>query len=111
MNQSRGRGTRYPSAERTRLLKAAHRHRAEGWSWARIGAALGLPGETLRWWSQRDTRADDRPARKVGSMVPITIVPATERSEATLTLVAPSGWRIEGLSVAVALDVLRRLGC
>jgi transposase len=112
MVESRGRGTRYPSAERTRLLRIARRRRAQGWSWSRIGDALGLPGETLRWWSQRRAKTGAVPAARGGAMVPVTIVPGPERNEAMpLALITPSGWRIEGLSLAAALELYRRLGC
>lgn len=108
---SRNRGRRYARAERARLLEKARAHRAEGWSWARIGEALGLSGEQLRRWSAHAPRNCTPPPQgpKVGAVVPVTIVPTPELREAPVTLVAPSGWRIEGISVNAAVDLLRRL--
>lgn len=112
MAESRGGGTRYPSAERARLLRIAHRRRAEGWSWSRIGDSLGLPGGTLRWWSQRRVKAGSSSSPGTGALVPVTVISSDEvKQPGSVTLVAPSGWRLEGLSASAALELLGRVGC
>jgi transposase-like protein len=75
--------------------------RAAGITVAAIAAELGLaPGTVLKWSAQsRATRA----------LVPVEIV--TDRSsERVLSVVSPSGFRVEGLSLLEAAALLRALG-
>jgi hypothetical protein len=44
-------------------------------------------------------------------MVPVALADTPQRLVQPLTLVAPSGLRIEGLAIGEAVDLLRRLAC
>jgi DNA invertase Pin-like site-specific DNA recombinase len=89
-----GRGKRYGSKVKARVVEHARRRRAAGASWARIGEELGLKFETVRRWCGH------------GGMRRVEVV----AEGGGLALVAPSGLRLEGLTVADAIAVLRALG-
>jgi hypothetical protein len=75
--------------------------RAESASWARIAEELGLQYETVRRWCLD--------ANAVGSraILPVEVVADVKGS---LAVVAPSGVRIEGVTLADAIAVLRAIG-
>ena len=100
-----GRGARYPAELRIRLTAFARRLRANGWSWGRIGSSVGLPGETLRLWLERDARRQPRLVRVAVMPPPPPSVPPT------FSLVSPTGWRVEGLSLGSVVELIRGLAC
>ena len=63
-----------------------------------IGKFFGIPHETVRRFCGADTTT---------ALVPVEIV--DEPARAGLTLVSPEGYRIEGLGVGDAAEILRRL--
>lgn len=75
------------------------KRRAEGMIVTEIASELGLaPGTVLKWSARSSARA----------LVPVEIV--AERSSArTVSVVSPSGFRIEGLSLLEAEALLRSL--
>ena len=79
--------------------------RRTGESWQAIGAALGIPHETVRRaaGAPGDTGSDEG-----GGFVPVEIA---ERCAAptSLVLIAPSGYRLEGLDLDCSAELLRRL--
>lgn len=95
----RGPGRRYPPELRARLVAWADAERRRGRDWGAIAEALGVPVLTVRRWC-----APPRP-----EAVPVVVRGGP--TEDLVSLVAPSGWRIEGLSLASALDLLRRTPC
>jgi hypothetical protein len=72
--------------------------RAEGRTVAMLAAELGVAAGTVLRWSNGSERA----------IVPVHVVP--DENAATVTVVSPSGFRIEGLSLVEAVRVLRELG-
>jgi len=95
----RGPGRRYPHALRARLMAWADAERRKGQQWVAISDRLGIPCATLQRWC-----AGSEPA----------FVPVVVREEPTpdlVSVVAPSGWRLEGLSLSRALELLGRTGC
>jgi len=94
----RGRTTRIPDAVRAPVLAYTRRQRAAGHSWARIAHAVGLSVGSLKNWSRLPA-----PAR---TLVPVAVaMPA-----ATLVVVSPGGYRVEGLDLPTASALLRALG-
>lgn len=105
----RGKGRRFSAELRTMMVRAALGLRAKGRSWPAIGGAMGVPGETAR---RLCIAAGAVKPRRRGGFTQVTIAEdggAVTRSSATLVLVCPSGYRVEGLDAAAAVDLLRRL--
>lgn len=92
-----GHGRRYSTAFQARIADITTRLRSAGMGWQRIGEVLGIPHETVR-----------RFARATGIRAFRPVVVETEPSPAGV-LVAPSGHRVEGLSVADLATLLRHL--
>ncbi len=97
------RGRCFPANLRRRAAAWLAERRAEGVTVDELAAELGLaPGTVLRW----STGAEKRGTR---ALVPVEIVP--ERTAArTVSVVSPSGFRVEGLSLVEAAALLRALG-
>ena len=78
---------------------------------------LGVSEPTLQAWRRGQTPGSK--ARRAGErnvpLVPVVVQPrkaeASVQSPASLTVVTPQGWRVEGLGVESAADLLRRLAC
>ena len=105
----RGRGHWYPDALRERAAAWARGRRDVGATWREISAAVGLPAETLRRWTSTTAR-DASPA-----LVPIEIVSEPEAEnrgteDRGVRIITPSGHRIEGLTTADAIAIVRVLG-
>jgi hypothetical protein len=74
--------------------------RATGRSTSELASALGVaPGTVIRWSSSKSSRA----------MVRVRVVPAPDPVR-TVRVVSPSGFWIDGVTVAEAVAVLRELG-
>jgi predicted transcriptional regulator len=105
----RGRGLWYPDALRERAAAWARARREVGATWREISATVGLPAETLRRWTSAAAR-DARPA-----LVPIEIVREPEAedhgvADRDVRIMTPGGLRIEGLTTADAIAIVRVLG-
>ena len=98
----RGRGRRIPAALRARIIAWTAPRRARGAEWRALARALGVHAETLTHW----LAAAPAPAPAV-PLRPVAVTDAPAR--AALTLVAPSGLRVEGATVADAIAILRGL--
>ncbi len=103
---TRGRGRRYPAVVRQRIQAWVAAQLEGGARWDEVSRELGIPVATLQRWTT------PRPAPGV-ALRPVDIVDAldasTGRVARTLTIVAPSGLRIEGVTVADAIALLRGL--
>lgn len=98
--QGRGRW-RTPPALRDEIVVWARKQQAAGQGLGSIAAAIGLGESTLgKWLAPGDGRGELRPVR-------VSADAAGGRS--SLVVVTPEGYRLEGLSLDEAVDVLRRL--
>ena len=99
----RYRGARVPAMLRAALAAYACDERATGASCDAIAARLGVSAESIRRWAQRP------PGRDGGGdgLVPVHVVAETG---GPLTVWSPTGYRVEGLSIAATAELLRRLG-
>ena len=98
----RGRGQRYPSSLKERAIVLARKQRVAGATWMEIGVAIGLHQETMRCWCNETGETKTKPMRRVEIVA--------DESEKTVSVVAPSGFRIDGLTLADALTLLEKLG-
>ena len=88
---------RYPAQLREQVACWVAKRRSAGEWWCDVSRALGVPVLTLRRWASRRDSATVVP-------VEVDLPPA-----GTVTLVAPSGLRIEDVSVADAIAILQAL--
>lgn len=96
---SSGRGTRYPRRLRTKVAQVAREALAGGSPLSETSRRLGVAaGSVERWLAEEPLRAF-RPVE----------VAATASRRWGLTLVSPSGYRIEGLEPAEVEELLARL--
>ena len=104
---SRGRTQRIPDSVREAVLAYAHAERRRGIPWHEIGREVGLSASVLQvWTSGRRSVATD------GRLLPVCVTPAKTRAAVgkdDLVLVAPGGYRLEGLTLADAVTALRAL--
>lgn len=98
------RAARYSREFRAEVVTVARKRRAEGLAVARIARELGLGTQTLTRWLRRSPRPTLRPIRVVAE--PPSLVPVATTS---LVLVAPGGFRVEGLDTDTVVRVLRSL--
>ncbi len=93
---------RCPSPLRAEVIEYSKARQHEGVAVIRIARELGVSGSGLARWLQVGS----------GKLQRVRIQPpAPVTATALLTLVTPGGYRLEGLSIASAADVIRRLGC
>jgi hypothetical protein len=81
-------------------VAGADRQRAAGAWWCHVARSLGIPEQTLVRWSA--PRAADGIA-----VVPVDLVDTPPAG--TVTLVSPTGLRVEGVAIADAIAILRGL--
>ena len=98
------RSVRYPLPLRREILDFARRRGAAGDRLKEIAQDLGLPWQTLHRWLERSPRRRFRPV----AVVAIPPAPAALRS--SVSIVTPQGFRVEGLDLESAADLLKRLG-
>ncbi len=94
---------RLPREVRDEVCRYAVRRRKAGAAWARIARETGLDVRKLQRWNTRARRTASVPVLR-----PVEVLPEAEPS-VVLTLIAPSGVRIEGLGVQEAAQLLRLL--
>ena len=99
-----GRGRRYPQELRRRVVAWASRKHRAGASWQEIKKELGLQWDSVRRWCQLETKS--MPTR---ALVPVRVVP-TLAAERLVSVSSPGGFRIEGLTLDEAAELLRALG-
>ncbi|WP_206524442.1 hypothetical protein, partial [Lujinxingia sediminis] len=92
---------RYPRAFKDDAVELVSELSEQGWTQQAIGEALEIPWVTLNRWRDAATPGEEQ----AENFRPVTLSePKTQPA-----LVSPSGWRIEGLSVAQLIEVARRL--
>ena len=98
----RGRGRRIPAALRARVIAWAAARRTHGAGWRALARELGVSAGTLKHWLAPRVEPTHAVALRP---VAVTDEPARQ----PLTLVAPSGLRIEGATIADVIAILRGL--
>ena len=98
---------RYPQAFRDKAVELVCELRAEGWTQASISEGFEIPWATLGRWCDDATSGDE--AKKMPEGFRPVEVLADSHESSRVALVAPSGWRIEGLTVAEAVEAVGRL--
>lgn len=91
---------RCPPVLRKKVVEFAEQGRREGVAVSRLADEVGLSVSGLRRWLDKG-RARLRPVR----------VHEVSPEGASLVLVTPGGYRLEGLDASSAADLLRRLAC
>lgn len=89
---------RYPAKLRARITAWVIARRERGEWWTEISEAIGLPTQTIARWvdASRATSAE---------MKAVDVIDAPPIG--TVTLVVPTGLRIEGVSIDAAIAILR----
>jgi transposase-like protein len=99
----RTRGARIPDELRAEVIRYATERRRNGDGVRRIARALGVAAESVRRWTTPSTKGRTR------ALVPIVVRADDDAPAGTLTLTAPDGYRVDGLTVASAAALLRAL--
>jgi len=102
----RGRGRRYPASLRERVARWAGARRRSGAKWGELSDELRISAETLRQWLALA-------ASNEAGLVPVEVVAeaaAGDPASGALRLVTRVGHRIEGLSIADVIELVRVLG-
>ncbi len=90
-----------PLALRAAIATYARDERAAGASCGTIAERLGVSPESIRRW------VFTKPGHGDGALVPVHVV--AEAAATPLTVWSPTGYRVDGLSVGEAAELLRRL--
>jgi hypothetical protein len=97
----RGRGKRFGADLKTRVVEfGRRRRRADGASWTLIGSELGMNYETIRRWC-----VEKGPTQ----MRRVEIVAAVSEATSRVSILSPSGFRAEGLTLRDAVTMLATL--
>jgi hypothetical protein len=103
----RGRGRRYPEQLRVRVTQWTRVQRQRGASWKAIGRELKIAPESLRRWTLAALQREPE-------LVPVEVVADADDEAAghgqRLRVVTRVGHRIEGLSLADVVELVRVLG-
>jgi hypothetical protein len=96
-------GRCFPRELKDRAARWISGRRADGAKVSELAAELGLAEGTVLRWSAGSARAQTR------ALVPVTVIPdaAIERR---VSVVSPSGFRVDELTFAEAAALLRALG-
>ena len=99
-----GRGRRFPAAVRRAVVAYARSQRESGASWTKIRRDVGMTRyETVRRWCEA--------AEPGAGIVPVEVLDVAPRlRESEVSIVSPSGLRLEGLAPATAVAALEALG-
>lgn len=89
---------RYPAKLRARITAWVIAQRERGEWWTAISGALEIPSKTLVRWVEMQSGS-------VGEMRAVDVIDAPPLG--TVTLVASSGIRVEGVSIEAAIAILR----
>jgi transposase len=107
----------FPEALRAFAVRYAEHTVAVGGTVTDAAKKLGVSGPTLYEWRKGRPAGHRRPklAQKGAVLVPVRIsgrpAAAEEGGVQPVALVSPSGWRVEGLSLEAAAQLVEKLGC
>ena|SRR5689334_23224311 len=96
----RGRGRRFPIVLRKRVVAWTAERRRRGDWWCELSRELGVPARTLKRWVT---------PRPEGALSLRRVDVLDEPPTRTVTIVSQSGLRIEGVTIADAITILRGL--
>ena len=99
----RTRGARIPDKLRAEVIRYAMERRQHGDGVRKVAQALGVSPESVRRWTTPNTTGRTR------ALVPIVVRDDDDAPTGLLTLTAPGGYRVGGLTVASAAALLRAL--
>jgi transposase len=107
----------FPEVLRAFAVRYAEHTVAAGGTVTDAAQKLGVSGPTLYEWRKGRPAGHRRgkPAEKSAALVPVRVSERPVRAEAAgvqqVALVSPGGWRVEGLGVEAAVQLLGKLGC
>ena len=107
----------FPEALRAFAVRYAEHTVAKGGTVTDAAQKLGVSGPTLYEWRKGRPAGDRRagPAEKSAALVPVRVSQRSAQAAVAglqqVALVSPGGWRVEGLSVETAAQLLGTLGC
>jgi transposase len=107
----------FPEALRAFAVRYAAHLLEAGGTVVEAAQKLGVSAPTLYEWRKGRAagRRQQKPPEKRAALVPVRVGERAAESAATglqqVVLVSPSGWRVEGLSVESAAQLLGRLEC
>ena len=107
----------FPEALRAFAVRYAEHTLAAGGTVTDAAQKLGVSGPTLYEWRKGRPAGHRRPkpAEQGAALVPVRVGERRAQAEGAgvqqVALVSPGGWRVEGLSVESAAQLLGRLGC
>jgi hypothetical protein len=93
-------GFRFSRALRAEITAWVVEQRGRGAWWCDLSRTIGVPARTLKRWSAASSTAS-------AAMLPVEVIDAPPPG--TVTLVSPTGLRIEGVAIADAIAILRGL--
>ena len=92
-------GFRFSTKLRAEITAWVAEQRERGAWWCELSRAIGVPEQTLKRWTAPRTTAS--------AVLPVEVIDAPPAG--TVTLVSPTGLRIEGVAIADAIAILRGL--
>lgn len=95
---------RYPEVFKADAVALVNELRLKDWTQTRISDALEIPWVTLRRWREDRNETAEGPA----DFRPVEVV-ESHNDSSTVTVVAPNGWRIEGVGLDEAIEAVGRL--
>ena len=99
-----GRRRRFPPTLRARITAWVASRRTSGAPWSALASELGIPAATLQTWEAAS------PTAVSPRLVPVEVAEAAPAQPATVTLVSPTGWRLEGIPLSLVAQLLRGAG-
>lgn len=99
----RTRGARLPADLRAEVVRYAQECRRCGDGVVEIARAVGVSPESIRRWTSGAIT-------RTRALVPIVVRDDDDAVTRGLAVVAPGGYRVEGLTIASAAELLRHLG-
>lgn len=93
-------GFRFSPALRAEITAWVAKQRARGAWWRELSSAISVSEQTLKRWAAPRATAS-------AALVPVEVIDAPPAG--TVTLVSPTGLRIEGVAIVDAIAILRGL--
>jgi transposase len=106
----RRRGAKLDAGLRAEIAAYARERREAGDGVRAIAASVGLSSESIRRWTSGVTTSGVKwTGAKRRALVPVVVRERAEVSEHSVVLTSPCGYRVDGLTIETAAELLRRL--